>query len=157
MIVAMARNNVIGNKNSLPWSIPEDMAYFKKVTMGKPVIMGKKTFESIGKVLPGRKNIVLTKTGDFQVKDCFTAGNIEEAISLTEGHEEVMIIGGASVYEQFLPLARRLYLTIIDEDILGDTFFPELNHNEWKEVSRTESESKEATLKYSFIVYEKIK
>lgn len=154
MIAAMARNNVIGNKNTLPWNIPEDMAHFKKVTMGKPIIMGKRTFESIGKALPGRKNIVLTRTKDFQIKDCFTAGTIEEAISLAEGHEEVMVIGGASVYEQFLPLARRLYLTIIDQDIPGDAFFPELNYDDWKEVSRIKGKEKD---NYSFIIFEKIK
>jgi len=156
IIVARARNGVIGNRNSLPWDIPEDMAYFKAVTTGKPIIMGKKTFESIGKALPGRKNIVLTRSGELSTEGCFTAETMDEAIMLAEGAEEIMVIGGASVYTQFLPLAQRVYLTAIDQDFIGDAFFPQLSHNEWREVSRREGRGA-VPFKYSFVVFERIK
>lgn len=156
IIVARARNGVIGYKNSLPWNIPEDTAYFKAVTTGKPIIMGKKTFESIGKILPERKNIVLTKSGELSTEGCFTAETIDEAIMLAEGAEEIMVIGGASVYAQFLPLAQRIYLTAIEQDFIGDAFFPQLSHNEWREVSRREGRET-LPFKYNFVIFEKIK
>lgn len=156
IIVAKARNGVIGNGNSLPWNISEDIAHFKAVTMGKPIIMGKRTFESIGGVLPGRKNIVLTKGDDLCTKGCFVARTMDEAIALAEGAEEVMVIGGASVYDQFLPLARKIYLTVIDHDFIGDTFFPELSHDEWREISCIDG-TKALPFKYSFMVFERIR
>ncbi len=153
IIAAIAENGVIGNGNALPWDIPEDMAHFKRVTMGKPVIMGRKTFESIGRPLPERKNIVMTRSGS--IDGCSVAGSIEEALALAEGADEAMVIGGASVYEQFMPLARRIYLTKIDRDFKGDAFFPELDYNEWEEVSRIEGKGG-FPFKYSFVIFEKI-
>lgn len=150
----MAENGVIGNGNALPWDIPEDMAHFKRVTMGKPVIMGRKTFESIGRPLPGRRNIVMTRGGS--IDGCFVAGNMEEALTLAEGADEVMVIGGASIYEQFMPLTRRIYLTEIDRDFKGDAFFPELDYNEWEEVSRVKGKDG-FPFKYSFVIFEKNK
>jgi dihydrofolate reductase len=157
IIAAMAKNRVIGVGNSLPWNLKEDMDYFKKITLNKTVIMGQKTFESIGKPLPKRKNIILTKEKDYSPGGCFTAKSIEDSLKTINPEEEVMIIGGASVYKQFLPLADKMYLTIIDKDFDGDVFFPDFDYNEWKEVSRVDKENKNLNLKYSFIILKKIK
>ncbi len=157
IIAAMAKNRVIGIGNSLPWDIPEDMAHFKKMTMGKTIIMGQKTFESIGGALPGRKNIVLTRDKNFHAEGCFLAGSIEESLNLAKNDDEVMIIGGASIYQQFLPLAQKMYLTLINHDFPGDVFFPEFSYNEWKEVSRIENEDSNLTFRFDFTVLERIK
>ncbi len=151
IIAAVAGNGVIGQKNDLPWRIPEDMAYFKKMTLGKSVIMGKNTFESIGKPLPERKNIVLSR--DTSYKNCFMAESIEEALALVEG-EEAMVIGGASIYSQFMPMANKLYLTMIDQEFEGDSFFPEIDFNEWREESRIKGRG-DGGLRYDFVVFKK--
>ncbi len=134
MIWAMGRDNALGCKNRMPWHIPADFAYFKKVTMGKPVIMGRKTFESIGKPLPGRKNIIITGNKAFEAQGCSIAGSAEEAIALA-GEEEAFVIGGAEIYRAFLPSADNLYITQIDETFEADTFFPELDYSQWEMVS----------------------
>lgn len=158
IIVAMADNMIIGDKNSLPWKLPADMEYFKKNTLGKPIIMGAKTFESIGKALPGRKNIVLSFDKDYKAEGCIIATSIEQALEEVEENEEVMIAGGASVYKQFLPLANRLYLTFIHHDFKGDAYFPKFDINQWKEIKRIDNEADEKNIySYSFVVLERKK
>jgi len=127
MIAAMANNRVIGLDNQMPWHLPADLQHFKKVTTGKPVIMGRKTFESIGRPLPGRRNIIITRNSEYTAQGIETVTTPEAALKLVCDVEEVMIIGGGNVYEQFLPKADRLYLTFIDLDVKGDTQFPDYN------------------------------
>jgi len=120
MIAAMANNNVIGKDNALPWSQPADLAHFKRTTMGKPIVMGRKTFDSIGRALPGRENIVITRSDDFAPEGVTVVKSIPEALEVSSKHDEVMIIGGDSIYEQCLPHADTLYITHILADIVGD-------------------------------------
>lgn len=158
IISALAKNRVIGKKNALPWYLPADLKHFKETTMGKPIVMGFNTFKSIGeKPLPGRKNIVLTKDANYQVPEsCLLATSIDEMLKICKDDPEVMICGGASVYQQFLPVADRLYLTYIDHDFEGDIFFPEFNANEWREVSREAHQPDEKNqYPYSFVILER--
>ena len=136
LIVAMANNRVIGKDNQMPWHLPADLRHFKAVTLGKPIIMGRKTYESIGRPLPGRKNIVISRNADYRLEGCETACSLEEALDLVNDVEEVMIIGGGFLYAQTLPHADRLYLTFIDLDVDGDTWFPEFEELSLKEVKR---------------------
>lgn len=152
----MANNRVIGISNKLPWNLPADMGHFKKLTKGKPVIMGQKTFESIGKPLPGRTNIVLTFDKNFNPPGCFIVHSIEEALSAAKNFPEVMICGGASIYRQFLPLADKMYLTLIESDFRGDTYFPEFDHSDWRETERVRNEpDKKNPYKYNFVILER--
>jgi len=163
LIVATANNNVIGHNNELPWHLPQDLKYFKSVTLGKPVIMGRKTFESIGKPLPGRTNIVITRQKNWQVSGVLVASSVAEAVDIakqfrTEQNnpgDEIMVIGGAEIYRSALPLANRVYLTRIDVDIQGDAFFPELPGHQWQQVSDVPGES-QASLKHHFLTYERV-
>ncbi len=155
IIVAMGKNREIGLSNSLPWEIAGDLKHFKEKTLGKPVIMGQKTFESIGKPLPGRMNIVLSRDEEFNCSGCLKAESVDDALDKAGEAEEVMIAGGESVYRQFLPLADRIYLTLIDADFEGDAFFPEYDTSEWIEKEKQEMEGD--GYKYSFIVLEKNK
>lgn len=133
MIAAMSENRVIGKDNKLPWHIPDDLKHFKNTTLGKPVIMGRKTFESMGsKPLPNRLNIVLTQDKHFQAVGCIVVHSIDQALEAAKSAPEVMIIGGQKIYQQFLPLAARLYLSIVHRTVEGDTFFPELNEADWE-------------------------
>ncbi len=125
MIAAMANNRVIGQDNQMPWHLPADLQHFKKVTMAKPVIMGRKTFESIGRPLPGRQNIIITRNADYTAEGIEVVTSPEAALALVADVEEVMIIGGGNIYEQFLSQADRLYLTFIDLEVSGDTQFPD--------------------------------
>jgi dihydrofolate reductase len=142
IIVAMANNRAIGQDNKLLWHLPEDLKYFKRITMGKPMVMGRKTFESIGRPLPGRLNIVVTRQQDWQHDGVRVVHSIDEAMQLAEaqamidGIDEVMLIGGAELYKAALPKADKIYLTRVDADIEGDAFFPEIDDAKWKEVSR---------------------
>ena len=137
IVVAMARNHVIGKDDGLPWQLPDDLKWFREVTMGKPIIMGRVTFESIGKALPGRDNIVITRNSDFREENVTVAGDMEDAIAIAEAFaiareaNEIAIIGGAQIYKETLPNVSRIYLTEIDADIEGDTFFPEFSMDEW--------------------------
>ena len=154
----MARNRVIGKNNTLPWRMPADLQHFKAITMGKPVVMGRKTYESIGRPLPGRTNIIISRNIDYHADGCTTLPSLDEAITLLENtHDELMIIGGGSFYEQTLPYAERLYLTLLDADIAGDAYFPDFNINEWQE---TASEAHNADDKndydYRFVTLDKI-
>ena len=139
MIAAVARNRVIGKDNRLLWHLPEDMKHFREVTRGKPVIMGRKTWESLPEAfrpLPGRHNIVLSRTPDYTPPGAAVAGSLDEALRLAGPVEEVFIIGGEALYRKALPQAQRLYLTEIDQEFEGDAFFPEFKREEWVEVSR---------------------
>ncbi|HEB82219.1 MAG TPA: type 3 dihydrofolate reductase [Gammaproteobacteria bacterium] len=134
MIAAMDRNRLIGNKNQLPWHLPADFAHFKAVTMGKPIIMGRKTFESIGKPLPGRRNIVLTRNEGQRYEGVDCVSSFEEALALVPDEDEVMIIGGSSIYEMLLSRADRLYITFVEADFEGDAWFPSIDPDVWQEV-----------------------
>ena len=158
IIVAMAKNRVIGNKNALPWRLPADMEHFRQLTVGKPVIMGQKTFESIGKPLPGRTNIVLTLDENFQAPGCIIAHSVDEALQTAKkkGTGEVMVAGGASVYRQFLPLTNKMYLTLINKDFEGDAYFPEFDEKDWEETERIENKpDKDNHYQYNFITLER--
>jgi dihydrofolate reductase len=158
MISAVAENRVIGNKNALPWHLPADFKYFKETTLGKTIVMGLNTFKSIGeKPLPGRKHIILNNDPNYvALENCVVAHNIEEVVQMAKEVPELMICGGASVYKQFLPLADRLYLTFIHQDFEGDTYFPEFNINDFKEIKRQDCDPDEKNIySYSFVVLER--
>jgi dihydrofolate reductase len=132
LIAAMTEKGVIGQGDALPWHLPEDLKYFKSNTLHKPIIMGRKTFETIGsKPLPDRHNIVLTREKSFKAKGCTIVHGVEEALSVAGNCDEIMVIGGAKVYEAFLPLATRLYLTLVHHPYEGDTYFPKLHEGDW--------------------------
>ena len=138
IIVAKSRNNVIGSEGNLPWHIPEDLKKFKSITMGKPMIMGRSTFESIGKALPGRKNIVMTRDKEYQAEGISIAHTLEEALILCEQAKEIMVIGGGEIYKLFFGMVNRLYLTNIEKYIDGDVFFPEIDLSKWKMIRKKE-------------------
>lgn len=155
-IVAMSENRVIGVNNQLPWHLPADLRYFKKITLGKPMIMGRKTFESIGKILPGRLNIIITRDQNYSVEGARVVHSLEDALKLAD-QNEMVIIGGAQLFNEALSKIQRLYLTLIHAQIEGDAFFPIINMNHWKEVSREDHFKDEKNgYDYSFIVLEKI-
>lgn len=131
LIVAMDDNRLIGSNNGLPWHLPADLAYFKRTTMGKPIVMGRKTFESIGKPLPGRRNIVVSRDPGFSAAGCDVANSIDDAMDLCADDEEIMLIGGASLYQQSLERAAQLYITRIHHSFTGDTWFPEIDESSW--------------------------
>lgn len=132
IIAAMSKNRVIGKDNKLPWHIPEELQHFKKMTMGKPMIMGSNTFESLGrKTLPGRTTIVLTRSDKFQGDNFKTAHSVPDALKAAGDADEVMVIGGAKVFQEFLPLAHKIYLSVINDEYAGDAFFPELDQQKW--------------------------
>lgn len=135
IIVAMAKNRVIGKRGAIPWYLPADLARFKRLTMRHPIIMGRKTHESIGRALPGRQNIVITRQEGYQAKGCDVVHSLEEALERAEG-DEVFVIGGAEIYREALPLAKRIYLTGVDAELPGDVYFPEFDRRAWREVER---------------------
>ena len=156
LIVAMAKNRVIGRDNALPWRLSADLKHFRRLTMGKPIVMGRKTFDSIGRPLDGRENVVITRNPDFHPPGVTVAGSVDEALAKATGGE-VMVIGGATVFEQTLDRADRIYLTRIDEYFEGDTYFPVLNGDEWRETERTDVEpGADATFGYSFVTLERV-
>lgn len=158
-IAAMAENRVIGLNNHMPWHLPADLKHFKTVTSGHPVLMGRKTFISIGKPLPNRANIILTRDKQFSAQDCLVVSHPDAALSMAQelDQDEVFVIGGAEIYRQLLPRVQRLYLTIIHHHFEGDAFFPELNPAEWREKSREKhlADDKNA-YDYSFVILERI-
>ena len=133
LVVAMDRNRVIGRDNRLPWRLPDDLAYFKRVTMGHPVVMGRRTWESIGKPLPGRTNIVLSSNPDYAAPGCTVVGSLEAAWRAAGDADEVFVIGGTSLFEETLPSAERIHLTEVEAAVEGDTFFPEFDRSQWSE------------------------
>ena len=152
LIVATERHNGIGINNTLPWRLPEDLAFFKRTTTGHPILMGRKTFESIGRPLPNRRNIVITRNPAWQHEGVDTAGSLQQAADLA-GDGEVFVIGGAQIYADALPLATRLIVTEIDADFACDAFFPAIDSAVWKEVSREPHQSAEQGFAYAFVIY----
>lgn len=162
LLWAMSNNRVIGRNNALPWHLPEDLKYFKRVTMGKPMIMGRKTYESIGKPLPGRTNIVISRNPHYTAQGVETVTSLDEAMALSEligkrdGVDEAIVIGGAEIFLLSLPLADRLYLTEVHAHIEGDTWFPEFDHSQWQEVTRENFMADESNpYDYSFLVLDR--
>ena len=163
IIVAAARNGVIGRNNALPWYLPGDLQYFKRITMGKPVVMGRKTFESIGRPLPGRTNVVVSRDPHFSAEGIKTVHSLDEAlelaadIALIDGVDELVVIGGEQIYLEALPRARRLYLTEVHADVEGDARLPSVRWEEWREVSRERHSAQGANpYDYSFVVFERL-
>ena len=151
----MANNRVIGKDNQMPWHLPADLKHFKTVTLGKPIIMGRKTYESIGRPLPGRKNIVISTNKAYMLEGCETVTSLNEALSLVNDVDEVMIIGGGFLYAQTLSQADRLYLTFIDLDVDGDTHFPDFKTLNIKEIKREKYHKDEKNLyDYEFVDFE---
>ena len=162
LIWAMARNRTIGRNNALPWYLPEDLKYFKRVTLGKPIIMGRKTWESIGRPLPGRTNIVITRDAAFHAEGVRVVQTLEQALALAEkiclidGADEAVVIGGAQIYALALPLADRLYLTQVHADVEGDAHFPPLDLTLWRELGREDFAAQAPNpYDYSFLILER--
>lgn len=155
IIVAIAQNYAIGKNNELLWHISNDLKRFKKITQGHSVLMGKKTYESLPKVpLPNRKNIVITDVAGEKFEGCITVYSIEEAMQVCENDEEVFVIGGGSIYRQFLPKADKLYLTKVHKDFDADTFFPEINYDEWELTEKEDvNEDTQNDFNYTFLTY----
>jgi len=156
LIVAMSENRVIGAGNQMPWHLPADLKYFKAVTLGKPIIMGRKTYDSIGRPLPGRRNIVVTRNADWCAEGVETVPNLEGAITSAGEATEIMITGGAQIYAQALDMADRLYVTEVGLTVDGDAYFPEIDENCWAEVSRIPHEVEGGRPAYAFVVYHRI-
>ncbi|MDX2418241.1 MAG: type 3 dihydrofolate reductase [Xanthomonadales bacterium] len=157
IIVAMAANGVIGRDNQLPWHLPADLKHFKQTTMGKPILMGRKTWESIGRPLPGRTNIVITRDSAYTAAGCEVVHSIDAAITAAGEQDEVMVIGGAELYRQVLPATDTIYLTRIHEAFEGDTRFPEMRDTEWHQVERVDFEADEKNSHgYSFIRLDRV-
>jgi dihydrofolate reductase len=154
VIAAMARNRVIGIRNTLPWRLPEDLKHFKALTMGHHIIMGRKTYESIGKPLPGRTTVIVTRDAGYRVEGCLTATSIDAAVGACGDDPEIFFVGGAEMYAQVLPRADRLYLTEIQAEFEGDAWFPEFDRSAWKEATR-QAHVSEAGLGYHFVAYER--
>lgn len=133
-VVALSENRAIGKNNQLLWHLPADLAHFKQITTGKPIVMGRKTYQSIGRPLPNRSNVILTQDKQFKAEGCIIVHSIEAALTVSTGQDEMCIIGGAEIYRQFMPWIERIYLTKVHHVFPADTFFPELNADEWKET-----------------------
>ena len=156
IIAAISSNQVIGYNQTIPWKIPEDIKYFRETTMGQTIVMGRKTYESIGKPLLGRKNIVITSSIK-EIRGVQIINSPQELLkNIKNIKNEIFIIGGQKVYEEFLPFANKMHITEIDLKINGDSFFPVWNRSEWKEISRTPKKNIEAKINYSFVVLERI-
>ena len=156
LIVAMDKNNLIGKNNKIPWHIPGELKRFRAITMGKPIIMGRKTFESIGKPLDGRENVVLTNNKSYKQAGVKSYHNISEVISDFTNYDEIFIIGGSEIYALALPLAHKLYVTKIDKIYDGDTWFPKIHYNEWKIQESTQITEETTQTQYENIIYTKI-
>lgn len=159
MIVAMASNRAIGINNQLPWHLSADLKKFKQITMGSPILMGRKTFDSIGRPLPGRTNIIITRNPDYRQAGCWVFNEIQHALdSGCEKYEEIFVIGGASFYHAMLPKADTLYVTEVKRDFDGDTFFPEIDSREWLETEREDIDhDPDVDFSYRFLKLERIK
>lgn len=154
-VVAMSKNRVIGNQNQLPWKLPEDLKRFRQITTGHPIILGRKTFESIGRLLPNRTHIIISRQREYQVEGAKIVHSMEEAFECAQKlSEEVFVVGGAEIYRMALPRVDRLYLTLIHAEIEGDTWFPDYSNDTFQEVSR---EDHEGALPFSFLVLDKKK
>ena len=142
LVVAMTKNRVIGRNNEIPWRLTDDLKFFKRITMGKPILMGRNTYESIGKPLPGRPNIIITRNPDYEVEGAHVVNTVEEAFALAtqltspDEDAEIAVIGGAQIFQKVLPVADRIYLTLLNTEMEGDVFFPEFPRQDWQEVAR---------------------
>ncbi len=155
IIVAMAKDRVIGKDNDMPWHLPADLQYFRKVTTGKPIIMGRKTYESIGRPLPKRHNIIISRNSDYKVKGCDVVNSLDAALEVAGGAEEIFIIGGGFLYDQSIDAAERLYLTFIDLEVEGDTFFPEYQHLKLDKVfSESHQKDEKNPYDYEFTIFD---
>ena len=158
IIVATDEQGLIGKDNDLPWRLSADLQHFKRVTMAKPIIMGRRTHESIGRPLPGRQNIVISSRQGYQAQGCDVVQSLDAALDLCPNEEEVMIMGGASLYQQTLPIADKLYLTLVHTRLEGDTWFPEWSTEEWDLISREPHEADDKNdYDYSFMLYQRIR
>jgi dihydrofolate reductase len=156
LIAAMSKNRVIGIDNRMPWHLSADLKRFRAVTWGKPILMGRKTYQSIGRPLPGRENIVLTSDKAYRAEGCSVAHSLDQALEAVAHHPEAMIIGGSALYQAALPLAERLYLTRIDQDFQGDTFFPEFDESQWREVEcRLVDNDPAVSFAYAFTIWDR--
>ena len=162
IMVAAASNGVIGRNNSLPWHLPGDLQYFKRVTMGKPVVMGRKTFESIGRPLPGRTNVVVSRDPHYAAEGVKVVASLDAALELAadiatiNGVDELVVIGGEQIYREALPMAQRLYLTEVHADVQGDAVLPPIRWDEWREISRERHAANGSNpYDYSFVVFER--
>ncbi|MCM3162995.1 dihydrofolate reductase [Metabacillus litoralis] len=157
LLVAMDTNRLIGKDNQLPWHLPQDLAYFKKTTLNHKIVMGRKTFESIGRPLPGRVNIIVTRDQNYSQEGCLVLHSIEDIKELSEQtEEEIFVIGGAEIFQQILPYSDRLYITHIHHEFEGDTYFPKTNEEEWEMVKSEKGIRDEKNpFDYEFVVYEK--
>ena len=155
LIVAIANNHVIGVNNTLPWHLPEDLKRFRALTMGHHIIMGRKTYESLGRLLPGRTTVIVTRNKDYGVEGALIANSLAEAITLCKNDDEVFVIGGAELYKDALKLANKLYVTQIDLEVQGDAFFPAFDTTEWKETLREVHTSAQG-LSFNYINLEKV-
>lgn len=157
LIAAMTDRRIIGHDGGMPWHLPDDLRHFKALTMGKPVLMGRKTFESIGRPLPGRRNIVISRKGVPDMAGIEVAGSLEEALARADDGttEEIMVIGGGEIYRLALPRAERIYLTHIEIDAPGDTVFPEIDPRIWHEVARVSHPARDGRPAYSFVTLER--
>lgn len=154
IIVAIAKNGVIGNNNTLPWHLPADLKYFRNTTMGHTIVMGRRNYEDIGRALPGRKNVVLTRSKTFSAENCLIAHSVDEVREMVDENDETFIIGGAEVYRLFLPCAEKLYITHVDVAVEGNITFPAYDAGEWElESEESVSATKENTLPFRFCVY----
>ncbi|WP_099351586.1 dihydrofolate reductase [Fredinandcohnia onubensis] len=158
LLVAMDKNQLIGKDNDLPWRLPADLAYFKRVTMGHPIIMGRKTYDSIGRPLPGRENIIVTRDTSYKAEGCKVIHSIEEIVKMNQQtDQELFVIGGAEIFKEILPYSDRLYITEINEGFDGDTYFPAFDKAKWKVISKEQGIKNEKNpYDYTFLVYEKI-
>ncbi len=156
IIVAMAKNRTIGVNNTLPWRCPEDLKHFKALTMGHHMIMGRKTFDSIGKALPGRTTVVVTRDATLKIEGCIVVHTLQDAILACADDAEIFIVGGADIYAQTLPLADTLYLTEIQQDVEGDAHFPAFDVADWQETAReVRSQDTPQPLHYHFVTYQR--
>ena len=155
LIVAMARNRVIGRGGQLPWRLPTDQQHFKALTMGHHIIMGRKTWESIGRPLPGRVSVVVTRNKAYAAPGATVVQSLDEALALARSDPEAFVIGGGELYAQALPLAQRIYLTELEDEYPGDAFFPPVAHGEWRAVQREQHPARGTEPAWEFVVYER--
>lgn len=156
IISAMASNRAIGIRNTLPWQLPEDLKHFKSLTMGHHIVMGRKTYDSIGKPLPGRDTVIVTRNADFAVPGCLAVNSLEAALTVSHGEAEVFFVGGAELYRQALSIAHRIYLTEIQRVFDGDAFFPEFDQSQWNETAREKHRTDGPNgFEYHFEIYDR--
>lgn len=157
IIAAIAENGVIGANGRLPWHLPMDLRHFREITMGKPLLMGRRTHESIGRPLPGRHNIVLSRDGGYRAAGCTVVNSLGAAFEAAAPTDEIMVMGGAHLYALLLPCAQRMYLTEVHASVEGDTFFPAFDRSVWQETGRTDFDADERhAYPYSFVVLERV-